>query len=111
MSPLREAATRADTQKCRNILCNSEVHYSIHKSPTPVPISPFNMSLSYLRSVLILSPPLHLGLLSGLFPPGFPTSNLYASPVLATCPAHLIFLVFIIIIILGEDHKLTASVV
>jgi hypothetical protein len=46
---------------------------------------------------------LRLCLPSGLFHSGFPSNNLYTflfSPIRATCPAHLIFLDFIILIIL-----------
>jgi hypothetical protein len=53
-------------------------------SPCPHPI--------YLRSILILSSRLRLGLPSSLLPSGFATKALYAprlSPIRATCPAHL----------------------
>jgi hypothetical protein len=45
----------------------------------------------------------------GLFPSGFPTSNLYTflfSPIRPPCPAHLILLLdLIILIILGEEYN------
>jgi hypothetical protein len=57
----------------------------------------------------MLSIHLRLGLPIGLLPSFFHTNNLYTflfSPIRTTCPAHLILLDFIILIILGEDYKL-----
>jgi hypothetical protein len=51
-----------------------------------------------LKSILLLSTHLRLGLPSHLFPSGFPT-----------CPAHLILLNLIILIISGEECKLWSS--
>ena len=103
------------TQEIPNILWNPKVHYRSHKCTPPVPIlsqlDPVHTPPhpTYWRSILILSSYLRLGLPSGLFPSGFPTKTLYTalpSPIRVTCPAHLIFLDFIISTILGSntDH-------
>jgi hypothetical protein len=58
------------------------------------------------RSILILSTNLRLGLPSGLLPSGYPTNVLYAFLLVrirATCPAYLILLDLIILIILGDE--------
>ena len=100
-SPSWEANWFADSQEFPHILWYPKVHYCIHKCPPPVSIlnqlHPVHTPTSW-RSIIILSSHLCLGLPSGLFPSGFPTTTLYKSllyPIRATCPAHIILL---------EDH-------
>jgi hypothetical protein len=65
-----------------------------------------------LRTILILSPHLHLGLPGGLFSSGFSTKTLYTLvvfPVHATCPTHLILLDLITRTILCEQYRSLSS--
>jgi hypothetical protein len=67
-------------QELPRILWNQKVHYRVHKSPPPIPvvsqINPVHTTHPIsLRSILIVSTHLRLGLPSGLFPYGLPTTQ------------------------------------
>jgi hypothetical protein len=95
------------------ILWNPKVLYRTHNCPPPVPILnklhpvPTTPSTT-LRSILILSYHLRLGIPNDLFPSGFPTNTLcppLSSSIRATCPAHLILLDFTTRTILGKEYR------
>jgi hypothetical protein len=76
-------------------------HWSLSWA-SPIHTTPFYS----LRSILILSSHLRVGLPSDIIPSGFPTKILHAfffSSMHATCPAHLIILDMVITVIFGEE--------
>jgi hypothetical protein len=114
LSPSWEAAGRSATQKVPNVLWTMNVHFRVHSRP-PLPLSwarliqftpPHPISL---RSILILSTLLYLGLCSGLFPSDYSTKILYVVlfvSMRAAFPAHLILLDMIILIVLDDEYEL-----
>jgi hypothetical protein len=115
-SPYWEANRFLASQELPHISRKPKVHYRFHKCPPPIPILsqlyPVHiLSPTSLRSILILSSHLHLGLHSGLFPLGFPTKTCkrLPLPILTTYPVYLILLDFITRTIVGEQYRSLSS--
>jgi hypothetical protein len=110
LSPSWEAANCAATQELPSILWNPKVYYRVNKSiqldPILSQINPIRTIPSYLSKIHfnIVNPPTSW---SFQWSSSFCLSHQYIicipfRPIRATCPAHLILLDLIILIILGE---------
>jgi hypothetical protein len=94
----------------------SYIHYHVYNIPSLVPtlshVNPLRRTDPIsLRSILILSSHVRLGVPSGLFPSGFPTKILYAfrfSPIRATCPTDLTLLDLIVLFYLAKSTSYEA---
>jgi hypothetical protein len=116
-SPAWRVNTFSACQEIPLILPNLRLHHRVHDSSPPVPILSHINPIHALpilfpkRFIQILSSHLRLGLSSGLFTPGFPTDNLYASfisPIRTACAAfHFFYLVTRMI--LAEEYRLLSS--
>lgn len=105
----------------QEILCRlwkPQVHHHVHKNLWPVfLLSQMNQAHtvpSYLLKIILYYPHVSVcpGLPSGLFFSGFPSKMFYEfviSSTCATCPIHLILLIFIILIIFGKEYLLQCS--
>jgi hypothetical protein len=93
-----------------------EVNYHVHNNPSitstyskpDISTHSATNHLIFLSLILILQSHLCLGLLSGQFPPGFPTKSLYRFHLfhIPVCPTPLICLDLASIIIFREEYKL-----
>jgi hypothetical protein len=106
LSTTREPASCVATRLFPSILWNPKVHYRVHSIPLRVSIlSQFTSPHSICAiTILLFSTHLELDHLSSRFPSGFPSSKLYMflfPNIRATCPAHLIHINLITLIILG----------
>jgi hypothetical protein len=111
---VRERETEKETERDHvhpptNQLTNSVAPESAGSSWYPIlsQLDPlYTLQPISLKSILIPSSHLRLGLPNSLFPSGFPTRTLYtflSPPMRATCPVHLIFLHLICLMTFGNE--------
>jgi hypothetical protein len=82
--------SHSSSPKIPHLLWNPKVQYRVHLSPPLVTLLSQTYTVRtdtsyFLRSVLILSSHLRLGLSNDLFPVGLPTKGLYAFLISHTC--------------------------
>jgi hypothetical protein len=112
LSPFWEATSRSGTQEFPNILCNSKVHYRLHKSSILVPTqAQMNQYISHfvLRSTSILTSHLRVRLQHDVFPvasPPKPCTHCSSLPyVLSAQPISSSKLQAILLFMFSADEK------